>query len=455
MAGRLRVCLFVAVCAFGTERLNAQGVAPLVGNPAAPTAVSNGLGTPWIQSTYGNPVGYPAANSGYYAPDCPTADDGMVIQHVSHDYGYEEGFEETPLDRAIHRALRSAWVRFDYLHWSIEEPGDVLVGASTTTIGDDFLTKYYPTNGSRTNPDVYFRDVDLTSVGLNDVPGVQTTIGLPTTIGVFEWSGFIMQQASDEVIARDLPGVGSAIADEFFFFLGDSAPLAVGLTTTINGQEVDAGTAATRQFNNFFRARVATDVFGTEFNFYKDSYDPGEGFHFRPMLGFRYFGVQEKMRIDGNNIDDSFVVVSEGKVSTDTFNNLYGPQAGFRAELKHRWFTIGCEPKLTVGANSFVSTMKTSDLYGDGEREFRDETTKAMVIGDLDVYARIPLHEYCAVFVSYNLAVASDVARPFDNARYDILVDDSDNVTNNFHMDDKTKSMRFEGYTLGVELIIP
>jgi hypothetical protein len=127
---------------------------------------------------------------------------------------------------------------------------------------------------------------------------------------------------------------------------------------------------------------------------------------------------------------------------------------GFRAELVHRWFTVGVEPKLTVGANSFLGSMRTSDLYGDGSVNRKERTAEAMALGDLDVYARVPLSDWCAVFVSYNLMVASDIARPFDNARYDILVDGSD-VTNNFHVVDDTKSMRFEGYTVGVELILP
>lgn len=450
MAGRLRFGVAVAVCAFGAQSLFAQGIAPVGMDQVRPAAVYADPGTPWITSGYGPAVGYPGANTGYTPPSGPVYDDGMIVDHQSLQFDDGE-LAETPIEKAIKRGLHSSWVRFDYLHWHIDDPGDVLVGESTTTIGDGFLTQYYPLNGNRDLADEYFRDVDLERIGLRDVSGVQTTIGLPTTIGTFELSGFMLQQASDEVIARDLPGVGPS----FFGFL--SAPLNVGITTTINGEPVDAGTAATVLFNNSFLTRVTTDVWGAEFNWIMDPVEPGEGYKwFRPLLGFRYLALQEQMRVNGTNIDlDTGEFLNAGKVSVENFNNIYGPQFGWRTELVHRWFTIGVEPKFTLGANSFLGSMRTSDLYGDGPVNEKIREGEFCAVGDLDVYARIPLGEYCAFFVSYNLTIASDVARPWDNARYDVLVDDSDNVTNNFHIDDKTKSFRLEGYTLGIEIIFP
>ncbi|MGE3314570.1 MAG: BBP7 family outer membrane beta-barrel protein [Planctomycetaceae bacterium] len=431
-----------------------------MGSPGLqPAPVQNSLGTPWINSTYGGPSGYPAAGGGYYAPEGPVVDDGMVIEHTGLDYDDGE-LAETPIEVAIKRALSSTWVRFDYLHWHIQNPGDTLVGASTTDIGDGYLTQYYPLNGNRFFPDEYFRDFDLGPIGLRDISGVQTTIGLPTTVGTFELSGFILQQGSDEVIARDLPGTGSSsIFDSFIgeFQFGDSAPLSNGITTTINGQTVPVQDAAFLRYNTAFKNRYTSDVWGAEFNWVRDGLEPGEGFKFRPLLGFRYLAIQEQMRIEGTDIRtvSGDTVIIQDKVSVENFNNIYGPQVGFRTELVHRWFTIGAEPKLMVGANNFLGSMRTSDLYGDGPVNRKDRTSEWSVVGDLDAYAKIPLNDIFSLYVSYNLTVASDVARPGDNARYDVLIDDSDNATNNFHIEDDTKAFRLEGYTVGIEIIFP
>jgi len=355
-------------------------------------------------------------------------EDGTVVTRSELEYDDGE-LAETPLEKALSRALHSSWVRFDYLHWHLPDPGDVLIGAPTTDIGPGYLTKFFSL-GSQLFPSGYGRDIDLSRIGLHDISGVQTTIGLPLTFGSIEASGFILQQASDEMIETDIPGTHSGLT---LFSL---------ITTTTNGVQTTANNAGALRWSDAFQARITSDVWGTEINFIMDGLEPGEGFKFRPLAGARYLAVQEQMLITGSSGGDT------DRISSEVFNNVYGPQIGFRAELVHRWFTVGVEPKVMIGANSYLSSLRTSDLLGDGPTRNKTRDGVFSPIGDLDVYFRIPVNDNFALFASYNLTVISKISRPFDNIVYDVS-----NGQNNLHLDNKEHSYRLEGYTVGAEII--
>jgi hypothetical protein len=276
---------------------------------------------------------------------------------------------ETPLEQAIRRGLRSSWLRVDYLNWSL---GD----SSGET-----------------------RGYDLTEIGLHDTPGIQATVGLPMTFGSFELSGFLLGQASVDVLASNFEG------------------------------ESDT-----------FVTRFTSDVWGADLNFVMDPYMPGEGFKCRPMGGFRYFAIQESMKIPGETSS------GDPWAKSETFNNIVAPQFGVRFELVHRWFTIGAEPKVGFGVNTILTEIRDKGLFdvNDAHRETEFETAFAPY-GDFDVYARIPCGEHFSLFVSYNLVVMAGVSRPFDAMTF--------SSSDGFQQDQDTRSYRMEGYTLGGEFI--
>ncbi len=368
MAGRLKICVLIATCSLTSQTLLAQGPA-YSGSPGAVrfSTYEEALGGSGAPVSGGSPYGM-----GQFAPvNAPSGTgyfdyDGTVVTRSEHEEIDDDGeLGVTPLEKAIHRAIESSWVRFSYLNWTIDE------------------------RGGQTP------DFDLESIGLHNVNGAEVTLGLPTNFGSFEVSGFLLEQASVDLVAI----------------------------------------LSTPSF-----ARFTSNVWGADINFIMDPTVPGEGFKLRPMGGLRYFAIQEALAIPGEytSADPS------GKI--DVFNNIIAPQFGLRAELVHRWFTIGVEPKAGLGVNTFLAEFKTRNNFEntpDGHPRQYDTTFAPF--GDLDVYSRVPCGEHFAIYAAYNLIFMAGVSRPHDNIGQD--------STGAYVLDPDSRGFRLEGFTLGAELI--
>ena len=305
-----------------------------------------------------------ASGVGYYDDDGTIVARSELVKRSEWEDDGELGVH--PIEKCISRAVRSSWVRVDYLNSSISD----LEGETP--------------------------NFDLTAIGQHGVNGIQTTLGLPTTFGSFELSGFLLEQSSDEPFATGFSGSPTS-----------------------------------------YRSRFASNVWGTDMNFISDPVEPGEGFKLRPMGGVRYFAIREAMRIP-------HVLPPTPLIRSETFNHVLAPQIGLRSELVHRWFTIGAEPKVGFGVNTFFGEIIDNNFLGQGIVYEKEYETSFAPFFDLDVYARVPFNEHFSFYVAYNLLLMAGVSRPMDNLAHDTEF--------NFHLDTATRGYRLDGYTVGLEL---
>jgi hypothetical protein len=177
-----------------------------------------------------------------------------------------------------------------------------------------------------------------------------------------------------------------------------------------------------------YQGLLSTEVWGAEGNFIAAYWDAGSPLQIQPLIGFRYVNFQESLRqggaytftaIDPNTNQLTFTNVNR-QINSATNNNLYGPQIGLRAELVNKWFSLGVQPKVMLGLNSYSADLQTLNVLRPNDRNqsltLNDETFG--VVGDLHVYSRVRLTEHLNVFVGYNFLWLGLLTRPADNIVY-------------------------------------
>ncbi|MDZ4688227.1 MAG: BBP7 family outer membrane beta-barrel protein [Planctomycetaceae bacterium] len=246
-------------------------------------------------------------------------------------------------------------------------------------------------------------------------------------------------------------------------------------------------------FLNTYQAALKTSVWGTEANWISHGYDDGSSFSFKPLVGFRYAYFAESLRQSGAY---TFVTVNPvnnqpifntipRKIDSSTVNNLYGPQLGVRAEMANKWFTLGVQPKVMMGLNSYKANLETANILrpsqeflgqadpttaaeflalGDVDQSLTENTSTFGVVGDLEVYSRVRLNNHLSAFVGYNFMWAGMITRPADNIVYnanivpiDPTLDPNDNNTaarldSDFQLKVDYSGAIIQGLTLGAEL---
>ncbi len=254
-----------------------------------------------------------------------------------------------------------------------------------------------------------------------------------------------------------------------------------------------------------YQAALRTSVWGSEANFLAEPWDPGSPLAFRPIMGFRYIEFRESFSQTGNYeyVEDdpratgnqTLQTISPRSILSSTINNMYGPQLGFRAELPSRWFTVGVQPKVMMGLNTYKATLDTqnvlrpdsflvatrnsSDPVGraellaafqdplvqrtdDVDQSLRRNESTFGVIGDLETYTRLHLTEYFSLHVGYNLMWVGMLTRPYDNVVYNARTVQIPNpngdgtVTNrldsDFKLDVHYSGAILQGLNIGAEL---
>lgn len=403
--------------------------------PAGPMrGMPGGYGHPGAgyASPYGPPVsGAPCASPGACPPPyaagpeaCPPGVDGFVGAALPSG----DVLGVTPLERFLETAAENAWFRLEYLLWDIQIPGDQALGARTLNTVD-------PTERFATSLGLA-RVEDLDEISFNDINGLRGTLGIPLRFGVFEFGAFALEQASDAVTAFDLPAPGQG---RF-----------VGTTTLADGQVSNF----VRVFDEFYRARYTSDIFGGEANVVIETDHSLLGFKLMPMFGVRYLDVQEELKTIGRFSGNQPAQAFDSVVASDTNNNLYGANFGLRAELQHKWFSLTMQPELMVGANTYRARVRTKDFVGPGEgvREAEVTGTKFTSLFEVSGYARIHLSEHFSLIGGYNLTVAGDVIRPHESIFYNVETRLGAPVASAFDVIQEFTSLTVDGLIVGGEV---
>jgi Putative beta barrel porin-7 (BBP7) len=477
MAGRLAIGVAVAACFLTTGGLYAQGPASTAGpTVAGPNAYFGPApdGSVGMPDMYGNappgnadaaPGGYPpqAGPHGYLPPSAFPAQYQMPPappvrpSNASGDCNgttsvSDDDVGETPFEEIFSRVAHNIIFNVDYVNWTISRPGNDLIGAMPTLatlnpvqnqivniFGPGFLP-FFPSNALLKNPNQFFpvnngmaRAYTTQPFSLSENSGIKGTLILPMTFGSAELSGFTLQHANSNSNQGGLPQ-GSADnfpPDENF----------AAIPVKVNG----INSAFLGLYSQGFETGFSSLVFGGEFNIYFNPIVPKEyGLLVRPMVGFRYLGIQEDFNVEAANPGATSTIFSR------TINNIYGPQVGFRIELVTQWFTIGADPRVMVGVNQFASSVNSFDPTIGGNSDYIS-TARFSAVGALDAYIKVPIHDQVKLYAAYNLFGTGDISRPQSQIDYNVNESQSGVLTNDIHLNLSHADYIVNGFSVGLE----
>jgi len=361
---------------------------------------------------------------------------GISTRQVFDDRGWKYD-TESPLDKIIKNTLQKTWFRLEYLQWEVDEPGDQLLGAPVLGVSDPREPFDVFANGILVGQ---ARVASTDDMSFDDINGIRGTFGIPLVGSTMETSFWGLAQDSSVVGAPELPSPTPPDLGEF-----------VGTSTTVNGVVGDN----LFLYDESYDAYYSTQSWGAEVNFVTDPARYGEGLVLMPILGLRYFSLEERLNQTG--VFNSFGTIPDitSGIRSTTNNHLYGPQVGMRMQLVHRWFSISVEPKVMLGMNSYSAQVKTISLRSAADPTvFTKETgSEFTAIADLGINAKVRVNEFLSLFVGYNVMWAGRVSRPHGNIRYN----DNGAFPNlaDVVLDTNSTDMVIQGISIGGEFKLP
>lgn len=400
MAGRLILSALLAGSILASGNLYAQGYGP-------PPAAN-------YPSFAENPAFYygqgPAPNLPYYGPD------GIVT--TGRVYSNEELYEPSPFEAVLTRVVKHSWYRLEYMLWDLEDPGSVLLGAPLADIPDP-TQPFAVVEPGTLNPLGVARVLTTEDISLTDVNGMRATIGVPLSFGALEVRGFAMEQGGDKLNAPELPSLFFVdIFQDGFFFNTEQANF-VATSTFTDGAPGDN----LFLYDTAFDASFRSDLWGTEALFVIDTgHFHDKGVRISPMVGASFLRIQEDLTQVGvftdllNGGTENLVSL----INSDTVNNIYGATFGIRAELVHKWFTVGAEPKITVGLDTLQARVNTERLRSNADPRVTtmEKDTIFSPVGELGLFARANINENFSIHFAYTWLWAFRISRPQENIFY-------------------------------------
>jgi hypothetical protein len=369
---------------------------------------------------------------GYPAP--PQGASNTIYEQIPDDMGFLH--DDSSLEIALKNVFRHSYYRGEFLLWSASSPGNVLLGgtagayiASTPEVPLPANTFNIPTGNPVTGNPATATEPSLAAFDIKNVNGYRGTIGLPIGPGNFEVSGFVLANRKNEFDGTSL------IHQEVTANLLSVPPIPNTIPANFIGQPITIG--GVQQFmlyTDSYEAVMRTSIWGSEANYVFDAPNAGTGdlLTISPLIGFRYLNYRESLsQVGGYQVvtDPAATPVTTApelrSIYSQSNNNSYGPQVGIRAELAVSKVTIGAEPKIMLGLNSYTASLSTInvpfDNYPDNTTlNFHKKSTTFGPVADLKVYSRINVSQYAHVFVAYNVMWAGSLSRPFDNINYNI-----------------------------------
>lgn len=318
------------------------------------------------------------------------------------------GYGESPLDVFLTEFAKSTWIRLEYLHWRFPEPDDALLGSPVQGVVDPTIPFDVTVN---TQPYGTAKVATLTPVSLRDTQGLRATMGIPLTIGSIEANIFSFAESRDTVTPWGLPTGVPPLGNRF----------AIVTSTYVNGE---LGTNLFR-YDRSFQAKFMSDVWGAEVNYIMNPKVPGEGLKLQPMIGFRHLNLRERLTQVGEFDQEGFLPEGGGDPLRTTIDSIsrdyiYAPQLGIRLELVHQWFTVGFEPKVALGVNTYKANVMVDQLrsFGDPARFTEVSGNEFSPIGAFALYGRLRVSSTFSLYAQYDLLVAGGIARPHNTIYY-------------------------------------
>lgn len=362
--------------------------------------------------SYGPPFGSDPYPNGYDAvgklPLTPNYIDGPArwgYGDISGDKG--PFYENSPLDEFTKDLFTDAFIRIEYLNWTMKRPGDVLLGSPTAS--SQTPKRPFPvSSGNQLLGEA--RVLSTENIVLDNLNGIRATLGIPLVSGSIEGSIFSLQdsQNSDGVTS----GLGAAAPGNVV-----ALPQFVGNTTFTNGQ---LGSNIFL-YDNSLQMAFYNRVWGSDINYVWEAYDPNPGLQLRPLVGFRYYGQDESFsQVGVFDQQGQLAIPLVSTISSTSQNQAYLGQIGLRAELVSRWLTLGIEPKVGLGVNNYDSSVTTTALRSAGDPTVltRESGSRIAPFGEMAVYGRANISQNFSLIVGYSITVIDNITRPHSSIYY-------------------------------------
>ena len=393
-AGLIALAVLVGLSFLGHRSAHAQsgpGV-PAYGSP------DFGFSPEGLDPTYQTPLP-PEADSSYLNPN--------YVDTGSRQVG--------PLVRTD-----GAFLRVEYLNWNIRKPGHELLGAPVAGVADPSLPfLVFPPGGG--TPFGFAQVPTTSSINLGNISGLQVTGGVSFIDGgSLEVSAFMLARKSSGfrlgragLIPFDIDNDSGPNGDppDEEILEGEALPLFYGTSTLLNGQ-VSNHVLLYDTYQAVFQSRL----WEAEANYLYDL-DAVGPLQFRPLIGFRYLNLTERLTQTGVFLAVPPIVTT---IDAHTTNNLAGPQIGFRTSVVTEYLEVGITPKIFVLANSMNVNVFTNHLRANFDPIVgsSDHTTRAAFGADVGTYVQINVTPRFSIRGGYNLLWIGNVTRPQKDVYY-------------------------------------
>ncbi|GIX05169.1 MAG: hypothetical protein KatS3mg114_1038 [Planctomycetaceae bacterium] len=397
----------------------------------------------------------------------------MIFRELPDDTGW--AYDESPLEHWLAELFRHVSFRVDYLLWDMTDPGDNILGSPTNFVTD-------PTQPFAVINPVTGVQMDVVAPSLRDLKnnnnnGIRGTFSFHVfEQGVWETSVFALQTSTSTwspptvlgLTTIDLDDDGNPDTDINGNIIQVSTNILDGVaqSTLLDGQ-IPVGNNFFLIYDAGYHMSLKTSVWGVESHWISAPYDAGMPVTIAPLVGVRYFQFNEDLRQGGRysyQVTDStgapvfdpvtgnpVLDIATRTIDATTNNYLYGPQVGLHAEWRTQYFSLGAQPRVMLGLNSYKIELAATQVLSptDPVQFQRERNITFGILGELDVFTRIHLTPQFSLFTAYNLMWAGLITRPADNFVYNVQRSPRQS---NFYIDTTFTGVLLHGLSIGGEV---
>ncbi len=394
----------------------------------------------WAQS---GPPGPANGGSGAYSDPAMPPDGDPSAYCETPWYGNVDEVQAASRTLGPLRHFDGAFVRVEYLNYTISKPGNALLGAPPLGVVNP--TQPFEAFAPGTNSPVAVATVPTTNgISLGSMSGLQVTGGLNLIDdGTIEVGAFMLARKESGYIDKNLGGPFDLTS---FGDPGISVPLVVATSLLQNGQP----SANLLLYNQSFQATFQSQLWGAEANYLCDV-NNADAFRIRPLLGGRYINLAERLTQTGVfQQPETTAPPTVTTIDSRTTNNLYGGQIGFRMEVVTKYLEFGVTPKILFLGDTMLSQVSTDHLRSnfDGNVASQNLTSTFTFGGDATSYVQLNLSQNFSIRGGYNVLYINRVTRPQNNIYYnDNGANNPPGVVSNLIMRD----VLISGFTVGCQ----
>jgi hypothetical protein len=378
----------------------------------------------------------PYAPAGYYQPQPAPYPEEMFVPD-SNIYLSDHG-DDRPLGRVIRNTFARSWVRLEYLNWSMDKPGNQLLGVQfDPATGVEDVRDPFPVFDAEANFLGFAHVNDLSTITFEDNHGIRGTFGKETSWGEFQANVWGLESAGQSVIDDRIPEIG--------VFAG----------TTTNTMGVPGNNVFL--WDESFRANYSTGLWGAEAKFMFDRGVWPEGFSLRPLVGFQFIELNDQLTQIGQFNAGGTQITRTGYIDNSVQNNIFGPTLGFHVKGEIGRFSAGFEPKVALAVSSVRGRVSTFQVrsFSDGLVQDRHTHWQLAPVLQSNIYLRWRMNEYLTLFGSWDALYLTRVVRSGDSIHYNDNASLADpNPPAAFAYRKIMNGMFLEGFTVGGELML-